>query len=460
MMPIAACIALLTLIAGIALFRHGWRGKLIDFHPVCRRCGFDVFGLPRETPHCPECGADLAAPRATHIGHYERLRGPIWAGSMLIAIGILLGGTLTVARVRNIDVQHLKPVWLLVRETRDPATHFAAMNEILRRFSAGQLTQSQIDRIADEELARQANMNQPWLGRSGDLIEFARTAGKLSDDRWKRYVQQALASAVPADAVAVRAQVWRGEPLPVGIHLVPARRGVSGGKRLFVETIVTVSGDPLRSPKPGGATWNLSFDQPLQSAGGIDHHTYLAEMDASKLAAAENGPQNVHITLDTIVSEDPDYFLHAGKTPVLAIKRFDFNQIWNLVPTGTKTVELVRDDRLRGEILEAFRVREVVHYARGQAALALEARNPSVSIAADVLLRVGAKTWKLSAVISPFVVHGSGGPASDLASDRVDVILRPDPALARRTVELARIWGDDIVISDVPVALGTSADVP
>src|SRR5204863_1202856 len=121
------------------------------------------------------------------------------------------------------------------------------------------------------------------------LIEEARAAGKLSDDRWKRYVHQALVSAIPADTVAVRAQVWRGEPLPVGIHLIPARRGFSpNGARLFIETNVTVTGDPLTSLKRG-TTWNLSFDQPLQSAGGIDYHTYLAAMDPVKLATTADG---------------------------------------------------------------------------------------------------------------------------------------------------------------------------
>ncbi len=46
-----------------------------------------------------------------------------------------------------------------------------------------------------------------------------------------------------------------------------------------------------------------------------------------------------------------------------------------------------------------------------------------------------------------------------LRAGKVDVILRPNPALAERTVDVTEIWGEDIVIEDVPVVLQDANDV-
>src|SRR5215208_2333842 len=50
------------------------RGRRIDDHPLCRKCGFDLFGLPGTSHNCPECGRDLRRRRATRIGHRQRHR--------------------------------------------------------------------------------------------------------------------------------------------------------------------------------------------------------------------------------------------------------------------------------------------------------------------------------------------------------------------------------------------------
>jgi ribosomal protein L37E len=54
---------------GLALTFRGLRGVRLDDHPLCRRCGYDLYGAPAGTTTCTECGADLARPRAMKIGH-------------------------------------------------------------------------------------------------------------------------------------------------------------------------------------------------------------------------------------------------------------------------------------------------------------------------------------------------------------------------------------------------------
>ena len=36
----------LLLVAGIVLTVRGLRGRRVDDHPHCRKCGFDLIGLP------------------------------------------------------------------------------------------------------------------------------------------------------------------------------------------------------------------------------------------------------------------------------------------------------------------------------------------------------------------------------------------------------------------------------
>lgn len=66
---------LLLLIAGVVLLGWAWRGRRVDDHPVCRKCRFDLYGLP-EPEACPECGAALGGAGAVRIGNRRRHTEP------------------------------------------------------------------------------------------------------------------------------------------------------------------------------------------------------------------------------------------------------------------------------------------------------------------------------------------------------------------------------------------------
>src|ERR1051325_12180197 len=69
---------------GAWLFHRGFKGRLLDDHPLCRRCGFDLFGKPTDSTRCSECGADLNVASATTIGHRKRGRAAIIFGTTLL----------------------------------------------------------------------------------------------------------------------------------------------------------------------------------------------------------------------------------------------------------------------------------------------------------------------------------------------------------------------------------------
>src|SRR5690349_8575504 len=83
-----AWLALLACTAfSVALIYLGLRGRRVDDHPLCRRCGYDLVGLPSDGSGrvCPECGSDLHRRRAIRTGHRARRRGQVAAGAALLA---------------------------------------------------------------------------------------------------------------------------------------------------------------------------------------------------------------------------------------------------------------------------------------------------------------------------------------------------------------------------------------
>lgn len=72
------------LLVGLATIALGWRGRVIDDHPHCRGCGFDLFKLYPAAATCPECGRALHRHGAVRIGGRAKRRGVIAAGAVLL----------------------------------------------------------------------------------------------------------------------------------------------------------------------------------------------------------------------------------------------------------------------------------------------------------------------------------------------------------------------------------------
>ncbi|MBA2301706.1 MAG: hypothetical protein H0W08_03650, partial [Acidobacteria bacterium] len=75
-----------SLIAAVALLRRGWTGRVVDDHPICRACGFDLFNRPPDQIVCPECGVDLKSARAIRIGNRQRRQGLFYSGLTLLLV--------------------------------------------------------------------------------------------------------------------------------------------------------------------------------------------------------------------------------------------------------------------------------------------------------------------------------------------------------------------------------------
>jgi hypothetical protein len=98
-------------LSGLLMFARGWRGKLLDDHPLCRRCGFDLFGRPAGSNACSKCGADLAGPQAIVVGHRRRYHGLILLGGAIAILSVAIPVKRTVDDVRQTSLIAIEPVW-------------------------------------------------------------------------------------------------------------------------------------------------------------------------------------------------------------------------------------------------------------------------------------------------------------------------------------------------------------
>ena len=186
------------LILGAALAWTGLRGRQLDNHPICRRCGFDLYGS-FQSEVCPECGAALCRENV-RLGNFESRPLRISIGLFLMAPAVTVLAALGVAAQRGVQWDHHKPLWLLVREADAPA-----LAEIERRRTGKLLTPAQIASVVEHALALQGDRaRNGWHPRWGDFIEAAWVGGGVSQAQWQRYAQQAITLELDAEPLVVR----------------------------------------------------------------------------------------------------------------------------------------------------------------------------------------------------------------------------------------------------------------
>src|SRR5438552_5497377 len=97
LMPISLAIA--ALLSGVWLLVIGVRGRRVGDHPHCRRCGFDLFGLPNTSSRCPECGANLTVRRSTVTGARRSRSFSLGIGLLLALLSITFATIAAIARL-------------------------------------------------------------------------------------------------------------------------------------------------------------------------------------------------------------------------------------------------------------------------------------------------------------------------------------------------------------------------
>ena len=471
MMPplVLFLIPLGVLTVGAVLISIGRRGRAVDNHPICKRCGFDLFGL-HELTKCPECGVELSS-KMIRLGHRKVRKLPLIFGVFMVLPSAALLAIVAIAAVRQTDLNRYKPLWLLLREKDRPA-----LLEINRRFAANQLDRAQTDRVTAAALAVQADTSVPFLFEWGNFIETARAAGMVDDESWKRYAKQSI----PLQLIA-RANVRRGDPVPIRFHYGPTRLG--RGYNFRAE--MSVAGSSLGGvPLSGTTRTNFGISD---TTGGTDMNCRLV-IPPDKLATLSDGPNPLRVTVRVTIQE-AQAPPHSNRTKDLVTHDVETTAMVNVVPADQPTVQVVTDPGRRTDVeacltLKGWREPRVfvswdhgdwgvgrdVHVSKdawgNDHALFLIAvqRPPPIGLAFDVsVIDRSVRAWPSDSVaIDAGANWGSvcRGAWDGFNADKVDVLLKPNPAVAAATVGITQIWGGEIRFRDVPVVWDKNAHRP
>ena len=186
----------LIALAGVVLIVFAWRGRRVDDHPLCRRCGFDLTGRPPDSTRCAECGADVTRPRATRIGHRRRRGGVMVVGVALALPAMLVLVAVVFVRMQDFELTPYKPNWLLARDVvsgNDGRAKAKGLAELTRRLQAGsRVSDRSVASVAAVCLANQGDRTLPWNPAWGHFLEAARAAEQLPDEAWGRYASQGV----------------------------------------------------------------------------------------------------------------------------------------------------------------------------------------------------------------------------------------------------------------------------
>lgn len=185
-------ISLGGVVVGGALLATGLRGRRLDDHPICRKCRFDLVGVWPGRETCPECGAGIADARARRVGNRRRSRWLITVGAGLLAMGGVPLATLVLSMLIGPAANPYKPAWLLVTEARysGPGVATAALGELGSRVTKKKkFDRGTMSKLVAEGLARQADLQMPWLPAWGDFIMAAWNGGVAGDADLAAYIR-------------------------------------------------------------------------------------------------------------------------------------------------------------------------------------------------------------------------------------------------------------------------------
>jgi hypothetical protein len=456
MMPLWPILLFLPIVAiGLTLLMRGLKGVAIDDHPICRACGFDLFGRPEEASVCSECGAALAGPQAIQIG--RRRRRPVMAsvGGLLVLPALLLIGLIAWASLGSVNLLQYEPAWYLLHrcKTNDANDRQTVLDELMSRMTAGSLAKADIDELSDIALAVQADLTKPWDTKWGDAIDAARKTGNLPAEKYQQYAANAAQF-----SLAVRPETRRGDDLMVRITEQAARCGERTSFNAWFDVtavsseLISVDNNGLLRGRDG------STITPHGSSSTLHH----VKLDPKLLAAAADGERVLRLRLKVDVY---DHWTN-GLSPAVASKTVDLQAPWKLVPADAPTVKAINDPSVRDAVANGIDVSRIEVRDNGgdYASARISLNTPPVPLAYKVIIRAAdGKEWPVCGI---YVQKGgktswsTGASVKGLVGNKVDVIFRPDERVALETTEMREYYNEEIVLKGVAVLRPKPATKP
>ncbi len=441
---------------GLALFWRGWRGRRIDDHPQCRRCGFDLFGSPRDSARCPECGASLDAPRAVQFGRRKRRPVVISLGTLFVALALTWFGILASGLLANFNWNRCKPAWWLAIEARsaDAAAFAPALIELHARMERGELAPDRIRTLSQWALDAFALTPTAWPGEWNDFVQRAWTLDHLDDQAKVRFAQSMF-----EPEVYIQPATLNGETAALIVNRIDVNRPLKGMTfyRCRIASL-TANGEPVVLPE--GESPGRSLSAPSSRSHVLSPLLPVQPGEAMRVVAGVEWRVGTHLTM------------HAGaprsKGAVWeTLHSFNESDLRSDLPV----VELVNDERTRQHLIDSLRIQFCAIRRDGespvQGAGSIIHHDPPVGMQAEITLRAGDRVVAQGGDFTMEPPQEGGGSSGggktftlELPDEEVallDLVFEPRwyymPASSRRGASRRplRFWYGELRITDLPV---------
>lgn len=192
-------------LAGVVLLLRGLRRLRAVRVPCCRACGFDLRAHDgADAPRCPECGADLARPRAVRRPSSRAWQRPVVVGSCLLVVA----AALWVPASRG-DLLRAMPLWWKIEiEHRfgGAAGRVATADGLQARIAAtpaddpgSPFLHGALRRVADRGARRRLAGRDVDAGAANAehaALVAAEARGMIDDAWWVAWIDRHLAAVV------------------------------------------------------------------------------------------------------------------------------------------------------------------------------------------------------------------------------------------------------------------------
>ena len=451
-----------TIMLGAILLQYGWRGRVINDHPWCKACGFDLFQRWPDAARCPECGTNLKSPGAVRHGQRAVRPKPLVIGAGLVSVGLI-------GLVLNFSVifrDSLKPDWWLVFEANSgsPATEIGALDELNRRLVGGGLGSKDVRALVEDGLKCQADPERIWHFQWGDFIEAARKTGLVTDEQWRDYLRHTVSFRFEA-----RPRVREGEGWILSLAHSRQRQG-HAPRYLFRKRVMRVRTSGRSWPVHDSCGWQTWY------GGG-----------RSRQLLIPFGPGHYDIELDVQYDVADPLVIAAGGSidPTDDIQpaarwQVTYSAHVEIVEPEESLVALIDDPALRETMAAFIKIHALRIATTTTSATPADSTQPEkvtrslalmchlrcepglpVGMAFDVFLRDETRRWHLgSGRLKPDLDYPGGcvfhtdpddPDFADFNARHVDVILAPNTEIAEADSDFLEIWGREIVFEDVPV---------
>lgn len=461
---VSLIIASVVLTGGIALLWLGIRGRRVGCEQRCRKCNYNLTGATSQV--CPECGATIDH-HGVVFGTRRRRPVMIMLALFFILTAAIFGGLEGYRRLQAINKYRYYPVTWLMNSAR--GGDLQAITELECRLQANKLSDEQVQSIIATALTEQSAstttpLTQTWI----NMLDHLDQGGQLTTQQQRQYFDQIITY-----ALAVRPIVRVGEPIPVLVQYHtrgpdPYRAG-AGQDRCVAFVLVDYyfqkpNDDHARlrnTPKTVHEERYRSINNPVSGP----HSTALTAMNVDLVPGTYLVVCVIeHQVFATGVADPFSNLIEPVHTREVQLT----TELEALPADAPDTVELVDDPSIAQQIKDAVHFDRPLRYIakqvpRGEAHVTASIKSgagtPSRStlpmdVAFDVYVRTNDGEWPLGSFVLRARANQNvlwNGSIPTLENDTVELVLRPSPEAARRTVNVVRIWDGELVFENVPV---------